>query len=357
MALSTGPNLDLLVDGAPGDAHHTQLMRQWRGIDALVMANVIDKDLTAPPGSPSDGDCYIVAAGPTGAWSGHAKHIARWSDVAAAWEFYVPRAGWSVYAVDEDERYQYTSGGTWALVVNLASTDVLTYKGVIDCSANPNYPAADAGDTYLVSVAGKIGGASGPAVDVGDMLLCKTDGTSAGNHATVGAQWGIVEAGGAIRITAGSVTNENFAVFDGTTGRLIKEFTPTQVAAALQSVIKPLEHFVVACSDETTLLTTGVKVTFRTAYAFTLTDIKASVTEAATGGTLLTVDVKEAGASILSTLLTFDASEKTTVSATTPRVIGDSSLAADAEMTIEITAIGNTLAGKGLKVTFIGYRT
>jgi len=34
-----------------------------------------DRDLTAPPGSPADGDCYIVAASPTGAWSGKAGKI------------------------------------------------------------------------------------------------------------------------------------------------------------------------------------------------------------------------------------------------------------------------------------------
>ena len=112
---------------------------------------------------------------------------------------------------------------------------------------------------------------------------------------------------------------------------------------------------VVAVSDETTALTTGTaKVTFRMPAKVTLTDLKASVTTAPTGGTLLTVDVNEAGASIISTKLTFDASSKTTVGAATPRVISDSSLAADAEMTIDIDAVGSTIAGAGLKVTLIG---
>ena len=62
----------------------------------------------------------------------------------------------------------------------------------IDCSANPNYPAAAVGDFYRVTVAGKIGGASGPDVEVGDELHCFTAGV-AGNHATVGANWTIVQ--------------------------------------------------------------------------------------------------------------------------------------------------------------------
>jgi hypothetical protein len=114
----------------------------------------------------------------------------------------------------------------------------------------------------------------------------------------------------------------------------------------------------IACSDETTALTTGTaKVTFRMPYAFTLTDVRASVTTAPTGGTLLTVDVNEAGSTILSTKLTFDASEKTTTTAATPRVISDSSLADDAEITVDIDAVGSTIAGAGLKVYLIGYRT
>src|SRR5689334_21946770 len=39
----------------------------------------------------------------------------------------------------------------------LAASDAVVYKGVTDCSGNPNYPAADAGHLYIVSVAGKIG--------------------------------------------------------------------------------------------------------------------------------------------------------------------------------------------------------
>lgn len=121
----------------------------------------------------------------------------------------------------------------------------------------------------------------------------------------------------------------------------------------------PTEHIIIACSDETTALTTGTsKVTFRMPYAFTLTQIpRGSNTTAATGGTLLTVDINEAGASILSTKLTFDASEKTTTTAATPAVLSDTSLADDAEMTIDIDAVGSTITGAGLKVTLIGRRT
>ena len=52
--------------------------------------------------------------------------------------------------------------------VDTAVTGLLDFKGATDCSANPNYPAASKGDFYIVSVAGKIGGASGTVVEAGD---------------------------------------------------------------------------------------------------------------------------------------------------------------------------------------------
>lgn len=75
----------------------------------------------------------------------------------------------------------------------IAASDAVVFKGVTDCSANPNYPAADAGHLYIVSVAGKIGGASGVVVEAGDMFICKVDSTASGNQATVGANWGVIQ--------------------------------------------------------------------------------------------------------------------------------------------------------------------
>jgi hypothetical protein len=111
-----------------------------------------------------------------------------------------------------------------------------------------------------------------------------------------------------------------------------------------------------ACSDETTSLTTGTaKVTFRMPYAMTLTAVRASVTTAPTGSTLV-VDVNEGGTSVLSTKLSIDATEKTSTTAATAAVISDSALADDAEITVDIDQIGATVAGAGLKVWLIGVR-
>ncbi|MBT2326136.1 hypothetical protein J7E62_27790 [Variovorax paradoxus] len=109
-------------------------------------------------------------------------------------------------------------------IVTGGASDVMVFKGVIDCSANPNYPAADAGHLYKVSVAGKIGGGSGPNVEVGDTLYCITDASSAGTHAGVGANWVIaqVNVDGAVTGPA-SATADHVATFNGTTGKIVKD--------------------------------------------------------------------------------------------------------------------------------------
>lgn len=109
----------------------------------------------------------------------------------------------------------------------IATNDAMIFKGALDCSTNPNYPAADRGWTYKVSVAGKIGGASGPVVEVNDTLICTTDGTSAGTHAVVGSNWVILQTNivdASILVTGpASATSGNIAMFDGSTGKAIKD--------------------------------------------------------------------------------------------------------------------------------------
>lgn len=117
---------------------------------------------------------------------------------------------------------------------------------------------------------------------------------------------------------------------------------------------RPLEAIRLDVGDETTALTTGTgKLTFRMPFAFTLTDVRASVVTAPTDANLI-VDINEGGTTILSTKLTIDGGEKTSTTAATAAVISDSALADDAEITIDIDQVGSTIAGAGLKVTLIG---
>lgn len=106
----------------------------------------------------------------------------------------------------------------------LDANNAYQYKGVIDASTNPNYPAASAGWTYKISVAGKIGGASGPNVEVGDSITALVDGSAAGNQATVGANWLIQQTNidGAVIGPASSVAAD-LVTFSGTTGKVVQD--------------------------------------------------------------------------------------------------------------------------------------
>lgn len=84
-----------------------------------------------------------------------------------------------------------TTSFVQSLFSGLAS-GLIKLKGTIDASSNPNYPAGSVGDAYLISVAGKVGGASGKSVDVSDMVLC-TANNAGGTEASVGTSWTVLE--------------------------------------------------------------------------------------------------------------------------------------------------------------------
>jgi Protein of unknown function (DUF2793). len=70
-----------------------------RILDGLVQLSVLDRNLTAPPGSPTDGDRYIVGSGATGDWAGWDLNVALWTD--GAWLRLPPRTGWRAWVEDE----------------------------------------------------------------------------------------------------------------------------------------------------------------------------------------------------------------------------------------------------------------
>jgi hypothetical protein len=117
----------------------------------------------------------------------------------------------------------------------------------------------------------------------------------------------------------------------------------------------PTESLIVAVGDETTAITTGTaKVTFRMPYAFKLTAVRASLTTVSSSGAPA-FDVNRNGASIFSTTLTVDQSEKTSTTAATAAVLSTTDLSDDDEITIDIDTAGTGAAGP--KIYFIGYRT
>lgn len=77
-----------------------------------IHLSVKDRDLATPPGSPANGDTYIVGASATGAWATHDGKVAVWD--GSAWVFYTPRIGWVTYLEDEEKLSAYKAGG-WSV--------------------------------------------------------------------------------------------------------------------------------------------------------------------------------------------------------------------------------------------------
>jgi len=129
------------------------------------------------------------------------------------------------------------------------------------------------------------------------------------------------------------------------------------VAGGTPSPYTRTNSFVIACGAEDEALTTGTKVTFRLPFAFTVTEVRASLTTAGTGANLVTVMFEQNDTDILSTAITIDASELTSTTAATPPVISISALTDDASIDCDVDQIDSGGASKGLKMYLIGYKT
>jgi hypothetical protein len=162
----------------------------------------------------------------------------------------------------------------------------------------------------------------------------------------------------------GSVSNTELGYVNGVTSPIQDQFegkqdllTSSSVLAAelndengtgevvFTSSLPPMEF---ACSDLTTALTAAIGTTkgYMAAHrTLTITGIFASVLTAQTAGSILTVDIKKNGTSILSTYITIDNSERTSFTAVTPAVLSTTALSAGDIITAEIRQCGTSPAG------------
>lgn len=96
MAIVNGTNLGLMAGADEGDLYKLPMDALFRALDSLVMGVFIAQQST-PPGSPADGDVYLVGGGATGAWNTQDQKVARFSNVPGiGWEFYTPKKGWRI---------------------------------------------------------------------------------------------------------------------------------------------------------------------------------------------------------------------------------------------------------------------
>jgi hypothetical protein len=148
-------------------------------------------------------------------------------------------------------------------------TGALLYQGAIDASGSPNYPAANSGDMYIISVAGKIGGASGLVVSAGDLIVCTTDLTPAGTQAAVGSYWNIIQAN--IDLTNISVTGGtiNGTTIGGTTpaAGTFNTLKGTTLNSVVSGWVQTIGTFTAApASTSTITMTTDLTATILVGY-------------------------------------------------------------------------------------------
>lgn len=77
-------------------------------LDILLGGAAEEGPREAPPATPAVGQCFIVAAQPSGAWAGHGNEIAAFT--AGGWRYIAPEAGMSLYLQAEQVTAAYSDG-------------------------------------------------------------------------------------------------------------------------------------------------------------------------------------------------------------------------------------------------------
>jgi len=153
----------------------------------IMQTGVVSVSLNTPPGSPAQGDTYIVGASPTGAWAGRANCIAGY--FGTGWVFVpgndstgtaipmgVRHEGLKVYSKADNALYVW-SGSAWAALSSGMSNPMTTAQDVIvgGASGTPARLAVGSNGFVLSVVAGAVAwaaatGFANPMTTAGDVI-------------------------------------------------------------------------------------------------------------------------------------------------------------------------------------------
>ncbi len=116
---------------------HVTVNEAFAQLDSAVHLRLAARDVSSPPVSPAEGDCYAVPPSATGAWAGKDGTVAAWRD--GAWQFLSPVDGWRAYLAAEERMIVHRSGN-WteeqSLVTELSGLKRLGIGTAAD-EANP----------------------------------------------------------------------------------------------------------------------------------------------------------------------------------------------------------------------------
>jgi hypothetical protein len=126
MTMSETHHLELPLLAAEQAQKHVTVNEALLALDAIVQLSALNRHLTAPPGSPAEGDRHIVGSGATGAWAGKDLKIALRLD--GGWTFIAPRTGWCCWVEDVAELLVW-KGSTSAWVNVSTASGMLGING------------------------------------------------------------------------------------------------------------------------------------------------------------------------------------------------------------------------------------
>ena len=127
----------------PGQAQKELFHNEALGMIDMALHPVAERaDLPEPPAAPTEGRCWIVAAGASGAWSGKQNLLACWT--AGGWRFLQPTPGMLVWLAPAGH-WLHWNGNGWNAALPV---ERLTIGGVqVVGPRQPAVPSPSGGTT------------------------------------------------------------------------------------------------------------------------------------------------------------------------------------------------------------------
>ena len=195
--MSSTPHLALPLLAAAQARKHVTHNEALASLDALVHLAVKERDRSLAPGSPAEGDRYLIGAGATGAFAGHDDHIALFD--LGIWRFFPPGPGWRAY-VEAEDRIVVFDGAQWhELEHYIKGFDSLEKLGIGAAADSLNRLSAKLNAALFVALEAAEGG-------TGDLRFV----LNKGNAANVLSQ--LYQRGFSGRAETGLIGSDNFAI-------------------------------------------------------------------------------------------------------------------------------------------------
>jgi hypothetical protein len=213
------PNLGLpFIEGSQAQKHVTH-NEALRILDAAIQVAVLDLSRTSPPSSPAEGQRHVVAAGATGAWTGHGNAIATWQD--GAWAFLVPRTGWCIWSVADNVVFVF-DGTHWRDQRDLPVTlDNVVHVGINTTASSPNLLSVKSNAALLTAIPVASGGSGDARMQISKESVAKTASVFFSDAFSGRAEFGLVGSDAfKLKVSADGSAWVEALTIDQTTGNL-----------------------------------------------------------------------------------------------------------------------------------------